>query len=302
METKQVARPAFRTRGQITANNINMIGAVYGDYGVGKTHFASTVDRVVRSQDHTQYDELLYKQLPDGWAVSHKTLFANAEQGEEGIPLDCPGIIIKDLFTYKEFSRLYDFLKLHTRLKQAGNAKEMLKLQNAYFQITPDMGIKELYVFDAVVVDSLTEIQKFCLYQLIGLSQDSKLEEEPEYMQMRQWGTALEMILLMVRNFRALPGMCKLFIIQQIEDQDERKQLFYRPALQGQARLSILGFYDFVGYLAMQVKEDGIHRRLFLTPVGNFKAKHRFEKFTGYYLDDPSMETLFEARAGKINK
>jgi hypothetical protein len=107
-------------------------------------------------------------------------------------------------------------------------------------------------------------------------------------MQQRQWGTALEMILLMVRNFRALP-LYKIFIIQQMEDQDEKKKMFYRPALQGQAKSSILGFFDFVGYYAMQVKEDSVLRRLFLSPVGPWKAKHRFENFKGHFIDNPTM-------------
>jgi hypothetical protein len=105
------------------------------------------------------------------------------------------------------------------------------------------------------------------------------------------------MILLMVRNFRALP-MYKIFIIQQIEDTDEKKKLFYRPSLQGQAKLSILGFFDFVGYYNMAVKEDGILRRLFLLPIGPWKAKHRFESFVGNYIDNPRMADLVKFKLG----
>jgi hypothetical protein len=235
-------------------------------------------------------------ELPAGVTCRFATLFANAEQGDEGLPMEFTDIIIKDIYTYKDFSMLYDFLKLHCKYFNEGNMSAMLKLQSSYFKI-PMQENTELWIFKAVIIDSLTEIQKYCLYQLIGLSQDSKLDDEPDYMQLRQWGTALDMILLMVRNFRALP-MYKIFIIQQMEDTDEKKKLFYRPSLQGQAKLSILGFFDFVGYYNMAVKEDGILRRLFLLPVGPWKAKHRFESFKGNYIDNPRMKDLVEFKLG----
>lgn len=293
-EEKKVAQPVygFKKRGDRKLDS-NFIGAVYGDFGSGKTYLSGTIEEVVQQK---QKDEPITLTLPEGVACRYATLFANAEQGDEGLPVEFTEIIVKDIFTYKDFSQLYDFLKLHCKLVAVGDVQQLMKLQAQYFQM-PLSQIDELWIFKAVIVDSLTEIQKYCVYQLIGLSQDSKLEEEPDYMQIRQWGTALEMILLMVRNFRALP-MFKIFIVQQMEDTDDKKKLFYRPSLQGQAKLSILGFFDFVGYYQMAVKEDGVLRRLFLLPIGPFKAKHRFEGFSGHYIDNPRMVDLVKYKLG----
>lgn len=295
---KKTAEPVaeFRKRGQQEAVSY-LNGAIYGDFGIGKTYLTGTIDREVQKLNTTAASkQTAALRAKTQYPVRFATLFANAEQGENGLPEDCADIIIKDIQTYADFGRLYDFLKLHCRFRASGDVDSLLKLQAGYFKAGIEI-TEELWIFDAVIIDSLSEIQKYCLYQLIGLDQDSKIDEEPEYMQQRQWGTALEMILLMVRNFRALP-MHKLFIIQQMEDQDEKKKLFFRPALQGQAKSSILGFFDFVGYYAMQVNTDTTIRKLFLTPIGPFRAKHRFEKFSEHSLTNPTMNDVLAARDG----
>ena len=112
----------------------------------------------------------------------------------------------------------------------------------------------------------------------------------------------------MVRNFRALP-IHKIFIVQVAEDQDDKKKRFFTPALQGQAKASILGFFDFVGYYKIeQITEQGTLRRLYLSPIGPFKAKHRFEGFDKHWIDQPTMKKVLAARelkpknANTVNK
>jgi len=295
-EERKSAQPVygFKKRGDRKRDS-NFIGAIYGDFGSGKTYLAGTIEEVVQKQNVDEPTALI---PPDGMTIRFATLFANAEQGDEGLPVEFTEIIIKDIYTYKDFSHMYDFLKLHCRYVAAQDMKSLVTIQSKYFGIPEDQ-MTEIWIFRAVIIDSLTEIQKYCVYQLIGLSQDTKLDEEPDYMQMRQWGTALEMVLLMIRNFRALP-MYKIFIIQQMEDTDDKKKLFFRPALQGQAKSSILGFFDFVGYYNMAVKEDSILRRLFLLPVGPFKAKHRFESFKYNSIDNPRMADLVKHKLGVL--
>ena len=291
-----VASRSFRTRSQSKTDKPGgIIGTIYGDYGTGKTYLSGTIDDVIQEMNDTKPINM---DVPAGITPIYATLYANAEKGEDGLPTHAENIIIKDIFTYEDFARMYDFLKLHCRYKEAGDVASLIKLQNAYLKCDISE-IKELFLFEAVIIDSLTEVQKYCVYKLMGLDMDSKLDEIPEYMQMRDWGSALEMILLMVRNFRALP-IHKIFIIQQGEDQDDKKKRFFTPMLQGQAKASILGFFDFVGYYKIeQITETGTLRRLYLSPVGSFKAKHRFEGFDKHWIDQPTMKKVLAARALK---
>ena len=300
-----IANRSFRTRKQSQEDKPGgIIGAIYGDYGTGKTYLSGTIDDVIQEMNESRPINL---DLPAGITASYTTLYANAEKGEDGLPAHAENIIIKDIFTYEDFARMYDFLKLHCRYKETGDVASLIKLQNAYFKADISE-IGELFLFEAVIIDSLTEVQKYCVYKLMGLDMDSKLDEVPEYMQMRDWGSALEMILLMVRNFRALP-IHKIFIVQVAEDQDDKKKRFFTPALQGQAKASILGFFDFVGYYKIeQITETGTMRRLYLSPVGPFKAKHRFEGFDRHWIDQPTMKKVLAARelkpknANTVNK
>lgn len=291
-----IANRSFRTRGQSKTDKPGgLIGAIYGDYGTGKTYLSGTIDDVIQEMNETKPIDM---DVPAGITPIYATLYANAEKGEDGLPAHAENIIIKDIFTYEDFARMYDFLKLHCRYKEAGDVNSLIKLQNAYLKCDISE-IGELFLFEAVIIDSLTEVQKYCVYKLMGLDMDSKLDEIPEYMQMRDWGSALEMILLMVRNFRALP-IHKIFIVQQGEDQDDKKKRFFTPMLQGQAKASILGFFDFVGYYKIeQITETGTLRRLYLSPVGPFKAKHRFEGFDKHWIDQPNMKKILAARALK---
>ena len=285
----KVAQPyyGFPFADSLEEDNGYLNGAVYGDYGSGKTYFAGTMYHEVTSKPVDEFEDL----VPEGVRVMRNVIMANAEQGNKGLPKSAPKIVVQKIKTYKDFGKFFNFLKFHNQLKLEKNVEKLLQLQGQYFGI-PAKKNNLLIIFDGVIVDSLTEIQKFCIYQILGMETVKSLEEEPDKMLIADWGTALEMILLMLRKFRDL-DMHKLFVLQERVETDDKDRRFILPGLQGQAKTNILGLFDFVGYYKLSVLPDRpALRRMFLAPIGNFKAKNRFEHFTGHYIDNPTFSDI----------
>lgn len=156
---------------------------VYGDFGVGKTYFAGTAALV------DEYSDLLYIALEGG----EKGLKQLIKEGKrQGINVGAR-ILVIPVSTFKQYSNIYEFLKLHVKFRDADDTKNLRRLE-AQIKGFP----KELCTDDAkleemiptpkkirtVITDSLTEAQKYCMYQLLGIDPlTQKIDAEPEQAQ-----------------------------------------------------------------------------------------------------------------------
>lgn len=270
-----IARPSFIIRTAKTSYKyLNLL--IYGDFGVGKTQLAASSQDVPEMQD---------------------VLFIDIESGGRTIE-DREDIDVVGIDHFSQFARVYEFLRMHCQARDANDIEKMRKLESFFKTTDPN----NPYVVDTpkryntVIVDSLTEVQKYCMYQLLGVRVgEFALDMEPENPQYAEWNKSTEMIRLLVRSFRNL-NMNTIFVCSRIEDQDERKRFFYAPALPGKLSNEVQGFFDAVGYYISGAATEGgqIQRRLYLTPGQTFKAKNRFSKFNGTHLDNPTMSDIFK--------
>ena len=256
-----VRAPAFSVHAPAeSAAERNLKCLFFGEVGVGKTTLGASAREVKSMQD---------------------VLFIDAEAGE----LSLAGMRSLDVITistYKALARIFDWLHLQVAAK--GDEARLLELQK------PFIGDGRVRHYKTVVIDSLSEVQKYLMYQLLGIDiGKAKLDSEPETAQQRDWLASADMIRLLVRSFRDLP-MHVIFICAE-EPNDLGK---LEPKLPGKLSGEVPGFMDIVGYLAKVKGKDEDTRRLHLA-AGNkkWKSKHRFRNLPDLnYLEDPTMEGL----------
>lgn len=302
-------------------NWINML--VYGPYGDGKTHLAGTAALVPEMCD------ILYVSLEGG----EKTLRTVAKLCQEQ-KIDPDVIMVMPIQTYKQYAQLYETLKRHIEYRDSNNIEGLRMvecqlrgvelLQKLHWQpkATDATGIVNEMVqaitqlsqdkeklaelipvpkkFRTVITDSLTEAQKYCMYQLLGIDPlKQKIDAEPDSAEWKDWGSSREMIQFLVRRYRDL-AINTIWICGEDETEDAKKRKYFTPLLPGKLSKDVRGLVDVVGYLKKIPLEGGkVTRRLFLEGGDyggtNIAAKHRFgPALKGCFIDNPTMLDIYK--------
>lgn len=251
----------------------------YGDAGVGKTTFAGS------SQGVKGFGDVLDLDIEGGsMSLAHN-------QAIDRVFID----------SYAQFARMADWARLYGKAREMRDKRKMILLEQAIKpDADPDAVAAKPKNYKTLIIDSLSEAQKLCMYQLMGVDIATKaLDEEPDSVEFKQWGQASEMIRLLVRTFRSLPFNV-FFVCGLATEQDERKRIHHLPALPGKLAKEIHGFVDVVGYMAARQRAADndivIERRMYLQPGETFQAKDRYHTGNSVrYLVNPTVESFLEA-------
>lgn len=249
---------------------------VYGDLGTGKTVLAAS------AQDEASMKD---------------TLYISAEGGETSIAHRSDIDLIR-INSFKQFADIYEFLRLFCIAREAKDKDKMLRLNNFLRSEEDQLKMKDLRVYKTVIIDSLSEVQKYVMYQLLGVNLSSaRLDIPPDSPEFKEWGQNAEMIRLLVRSFRDLP-MHVILVCGENKTEDEAKRIHRTPALPGKLQMEIGYFLDIVGYMAAIPNDMGVmQRRLYIQPGRLFTAKCRLRELDGVkYVDSPTMTRLLNAR------
>lgn len=277
---------------------------IYGDYGVGKTYLAGTAAMV------DDYSDVLYLALEGG----EKGLKQLVREGKKhGIDI-AKRIMIIPIVTYKQYANIYEFLKLHVKFRDSDDIINLRRLEAQIRGFSPEQCKDDKYLEQAlpnpkrirtVITDSLTEAQKYCMYQLLGIDPlTQRLDNEPEQAQFADWGRSRDMIQFLVRRLRDLP-INSIFICGQDIEQDAAKKFHYAPMLPGKLANDVRGLVDCVGYYMTVPLEGGaVARRLYLVggSYGNahIAAKHRFgENMKTSFIENPTMQHIWNLDNGE---
>lgn len=157
-------------------------------------------------------------------------------------------------------------------------------------------------LYKTVILDSITEMQKFSMDEIMRDAVKKNPERDPEVPGMREWGINGEQIRLLVRAFRDLK-MNVILTALVMEDKDERTGITRtKPSLTGKLKNEVAGFMDIVSYMyKKKVKVEGSTDRYlgtFLLSEGTDQqvAKDRSGKLPPV-MEDPSMLAIYN----KIN-
>lgn len=257
---------------RITKKYLKML--IYGPYGVGKTTLAASAEDVPEMSD---------------------VLYIDAEGGMLSLA-DRPDIDVIEINDFSQFARIHQYLIRHCAARDANDTEALKKLEES---LGLDRKVPKRY--NTVVIDSLSEVQRYNMYQLLGVKiGTAKIDDDWETPEFSHWNKTTEMMRLVVRSFRDLPMNIIFLSSEKVADEKKGTITINFP---NQLSKDIPGFIDVVGYYqAITNKgQDGmvsVKRRLELEPGRIYLAKHRFGKaLKGQSgIDEPTMQLLYNLR------
>jgi hypothetical protein len=152
--------------------------------------------------------------------------------------------------------------------------------------------------FSTVILDSLTEIQKFNMYSVMEELIQNRPDLDPDVPGMREWGKNLEQMRKFVRGFRDLP-MNTIFTGLKKEDKNDKTGMVTTlPSLSGKLAGEVAAFLDIVGFYYVKrigSGEDAEDKRLLLfNKTETVVAKDRTGRLP-MVMESPSMQSIFDA-------
>ena len=210
---------------------------------------------------------------------------------------------------YKTAARVYDFLALHCKFRDATDAESIAKLQrlqDKFLGENDEEGLSPQEVkfnsrlrrYRTVIIDSLTEVEQYCMMQLLGVNDAVKLDDEVAGAEWAEYKKQHMMVQRLIRSYRDLP-MHSLYTCARAYREDELKRSLYSPAMTGKLSNQVQGFMDMVGYLVMGAQSEDPDtppsRRMYITPGARWAAKSRFSAYKRPYFDNPTIPGILHA-------
>ena len=152
--------------------------------------------------------------------------------------------------------------------------------------------------YRTVVLDSLTEIQKFSMYHIMKDLIEGDPDRDPDVPGLREWGKNSEQVRRFVRAFRDLP-VNTIFTALAATDKDPKTgAIQHRPYLSGKLSAEVAGFLDIVCYMYMRVLDGDVRRLLLTSSTDSCVAKDRSDSLPPV-LEDPDMTTIYNIVIGE---
>jgi hypothetical protein len=156
--------------------------------------------------------------------------------------------------------------------------------------------------YKTVIIDSLTECQKFNMYtimtELVNRKTDEGKDVDPDIPSVREWGKNIEQMRKFVRAMRDLPIHTIFTCLERVDKDDKTGAQTIKPLLSGKLADEVAAFLDVVlYYYTKEVPVEGgdseIKRVLLTRKTAKHTAKDRTGKLPTIIVD-PTMRSLYE--------
>ena len=164
---------------------------IYGDNGVGKTYLAGSAAFV------DDYSDVLYLALEGGERGLRQLLRDGKAKGIDVMER----ILVVPVVTFKQYANIHKFMTLHVKFRDQDDTVNLRRLEAQIRGFEPAQIQDDAFLEKAlpkpkkirtVITDSLTEAQKYCMYQLLGIDPlTQSIDMEPDSAEWKQLITQL---------------------------------------------------------------------------------------------------------------
>lgn len=154
--------------------------------------------------------------------------------------------------------------------------------------------------YKTIVIDSLTETQKFSMVDIMKGLVKKEPDRDPDIPSVREWGKNIEQIRRFVRAFRDLP-INVIFTALSKEDKNPKTGVVEKkPYLSGKLADEVAAFVDIVTYYYVK-PVDGENKRLLLSAATeDVVAKDRSDRLP-LVIEAPTMADIFAYVSGQAS-
>lgn len=171
--------------------------------------------------------------------------------------------------------------------------KSVVDLMKVYAEIDKALANKLPDAPQTVVVDSLTELQKLDMNDIMKALLQQNPDRDPDVPSQREWGKSSNHMRQIIRRFRDLPCNVIFTALAKREQDDNTGSVATVPSLPGKLAAEAPAFLDVVGFMYTEINENRIQRRMLCQPTRTKLAKDRLGVF-GEVLNNPTVPMMWD--------
>lgn len=155
--------------------------------------------------------------------------------------------------------------------------------------------------YKTVIVDSLTETQKFGMYNIMERAQIKDPDRDPDLPGIGEWGKNTEQIRRFVRAFRDIPNVNTIFTALRMDDKNKLGVTTTLPSLSGKLAREVSALVDEVLYMYVKNLGGSYERLLLAQKTEEIVAKDRSDNLPAV-VQAPTMQMLYDYITHRINR